>query len=79
MRFAVNGEEVTYYVQACFSDVLVRDEEQVSLSMSYGMYHGHLTQVWGSIWIMAYDSVEEIRTDILTSQNSYMELKELDL
>lgn len=77
--FSVNGEESVYYVLACFEDVLVREEAQTSLSMSYGMYYGNLTQVSGSIWIMAYDSVEDVRTDILTSQESYMELKELDL
>ena len=79
VHFAANDEDMTYYVLACFSDVLVRDEEQVSLSMSSGVYYGGLTQVSGSIWIMAYDSLEEIRTGILTSQESYMELKELDL
>lgn len=79
VQFAANGEESVYYVLACFSDVLVREEEQASLNMSYGMYYGHLTQVWGSVWIMGYDSLEEVRTDILTSQESYMELKELEL
>ncbi len=79
VHFTANGEDSVYYVLACFSDVLVRDEEHASLSMSYGMYYGNLTQVSGSIWIMAYDSVDEIRTDILTSQESYMELKELEL
>lgn len=79
VRFNGNGEESVYYVLACFDDVLIRKGEQVSMSMSYGIYYGNLTQVSGSIWIMAFDSVEDIRTDILTSQESYMELKELDL
>lgn len=79
VRFSANGEESVYYVLACFDDVLVRKEAQASLSMSYGMYYGNLTQVSGAVWIMGYDSVEDIRTEILTSQESYMELKELDL
>lgn len=79
VRFNENGEESIYYVLACFNDVLIRKGKQISMSMSYGIYYGNLTQVSGSIWIMAFDSVEDIRTDILTSQESYMELKELDL
>lgn len=79
VRFEVNGAESVCYVMAAFDNVLVRHEEQASLSMSYGMYYGHMTQVSGAIWIIAYNSVEEVRTDILTSKKSYMELKELDL
>lgn len=78
-HFSVDGEEQIYYVAACFSDVIVRAGNQASLNMSYGVYAGHLTQIKSWIWIMAYESVEEVRTDILTSQENYMELKELDL
>lgn len=79
VRFKVNDTESVYYVLVRFDDVLVRNDAQASLSMSYGMYYGHLTQVSGPQWIMGYSSIEEIRADILTSQDSYMELKELDL
>jgi len=78
-RFMTNAGEQIFYVAACFDDVIIRDGAQVSIDMSYGIYTGHLTQVQGWLHIMAYNSLEEIRTDILTSQDSYMELKELDL
>lgn len=79
VHFLTNNGEQTYYVLSCFDDVLIRNEKQVSIDMSYGMYYGNLTQVQGPIFIMAYNSVDEIRVDILTNQESYMELKELDL
>lgn len=79
VHFATNNGEAVYYVLACFDDVIIRDREQVSIDMSYGMYYGHLTQVQGALFIMAYDSLEDVRADILTSQGSYMELKELGL
>lgn len=78
-HFATNSGEKIFYVMACFGDVIVRDGEQVSVSMSGGMYQGHITQVQGWLHIMAYDSLEEIRAELLTNQDSYMELKELDL
>ena len=64
---------------ACFSQVIIREGKQVSLDMSSGIYLGGLTQVQGAIWIMAYDSVEDVRVSILTSLDRDMELKELDL
>lgn len=79
VHFMTGEGEKTYYVAACFDDVIVRNGQQASINMSYGMYYGNLTQVEGSLWIMGYNSVEEIRADILSSQDSYMELKELDL
>lgn len=79
VHFTTMEGEKTYYVLAIFDDVIVRGGEQVSIDMSGGIYLGHLTQVEGALYIMAYDSVEEIRVDILTSQESQMELKELDL
>lgn len=78
-HFITDSGEKTYYVLACFDDVVIREGEQVSIDMSGGMYSGNLTQVEGSLWIMAYTSLEEIRADILTSEKSYMELKEKDL
>lgn len=79
IRFITDSGEQTYYVLACFDQVLVRQGKQVSIDMSYGMYFGGLTQVQGATWIMAYDSLEEVRASILTSLESDMELKELDL
>ena len=79
IRFKTDSGEQTYYVLACFDQVLVRQGKQVSIDMSYGMYFGGLTQVQGATWIMAYDSLEEVRASILTSLESDMELKELDL
>ena len=79
VRFCVDSEEETYYVLACFDDVIVRNGAQTFVNMSYGMYYGNLTQVSGWLHIMAYDSVEEIRMNILLNMESYMELKEMDL
>ena len=47
--------------------------------MPSGVYFGNLTQVQGWLWIMVYDSLEKVRAAILTSQDTSMELKELDL
>uniref|UniRef100_UPI0040565061 hypothetical protein n=1 Tax=Acetatifactor sp. TaxID=1872090 RepID=UPI0040565061 len=79
VHFSTNAGEKTVYVLAGFEDVIVRNGTQVSIDMSYGMYYGQLTQVQGWLWITAYNSLEEIRAALLTSQESYMELKELDL
>lgn len=79
VHFTTRSGEKTFYVMAYFDDVIVRNSEQVSIDMSYGMYMGHLIQVEGSLWITGYNSLEEIRADLLTSQESYMELKELEL
>lgn len=79
VHFNTQNGELTKYVAVYFDDVIIRNGAQVSIDMSYGMYIGHITQVSGAIFITAYDSVEEVRNDILTSQDSYMELKELDL
>lgn len=79
VHFSTNDGEKTFYVLVGFDDVIVRNGAQVSIDMSYGMYCGHLTQVQGWLWITAYNSLEEIRAELLTGQDSYMELKELDL
>lgn len=79
VRFDSNAGECTYYVVVNFNNVIIRNTEQPSLDMSGGMYIGSLTQVRGSTYIMAYDSVEEVRNGILSGKYSYMELKELDL
>ena len=78
-HFITDSGEKTYYVLARFKDVVIRNGEQVSINMSGGTYLGSLTQIEGSFWIMAYASLEEIQADILTSEESYMELKEKDL
>lgn len=79
VRFTTVDGEKTFYVMAVFSDVVVRDGEQTSINMSSGVYSGNLTQVQGWLYIMAYNSLEEIKASLLTSQESQMELKELDL
>ncbi len=79
VRFETDEGEVVYYVLACFDEVILRNGEQSFLNMSYGMYLGHLTQVQGPIYIMAYDSLDEIRNDILLNMESYMKLDERDL
>ena len=78
-HFKTDDEELTYYVVAAFDEVVVRNREQVTLSMSYGMYMGHITQVQGWLNIMAYDSVEQIRIELLNDYGGYMEIKDLDL
>ena len=79
VHFAWDGGESTLYVVACFDNVVVRDTEQPSIDMSYGMYVGGLMQIRGALYITAYDSLEDIKVSILTGQDSYMELKEHDL
>lgn len=79
VHFMTRTGEQTCYALTCFDDVVIRDGEQVSIDMSTGMYLGHLYQVEGSLFITGYSSLEEVRVDILTNQDSYMELKELDL
>lgn len=79
VNFTTNAGDVTYYVMACFDDVIIHDGEQVSVDMTYGVYFGNLTQVEGPLFIMGYNSLEEVRVGLLTSQEGYMELKELDL
>lgn len=79
VNFTTNDGAQTLYVLTYFDDVIIREGEQISIDMSYGMYLGHITQVQGSCFIMAYDSLDEVKVDIFTSQESYMELKELDL
>ncbi len=79
VRFTTVDGEKTFYVMVVFDNVIIRDSEQVSISMSSGMYMGHITQVQGWLHIMAYNSLDEIRAELLTSQGSLMELKELDL
>lgn len=71
--------EKTCYVVTYFKDVVIHSGEQVSMDMSGGMYFGKFFYVEPSLYITAYDSLEELRADILTNQDSYMELKELDL
>lgn len=78
-RFKTNDGEVTYYVAAAFDEVVVTNKEQGTLSMSYGMYMGHISQVQGWLHIMAYDSVEQIRIELLNDYGGSMEIKELDL
>ena len=79
VRFTTDWGEKTYYVVANFYDVVVRNREQVSLNMSGGTYMGNITQVQGWLHIMAYDSVNEVRTKLLSSISGDMVLKELDL
>lgn len=79
VHFAENGSESTYYVLVCFDNIIVRTDDPSFINMSYGMYWGHLTQVSGAIFIMAYDSLEQVRVDIRTNLESYMELQERDL
>lgn len=79
VRFVVDGAEENYYVTAGFEDVILRSGGQSPVNMSYGMYYGHLTQVQGAIFIMAYDSLEDIRNELLLNMESYLELKEMDL
>lgn len=77
-HFITEDEEETYYIVADFSDVIIRDGEQVSMSMSGDISLGNYIQI-DVFWIRGYNSLEEVRAEILTSQDSYMELKELDL
>ncbi|MBO5283899.1 MAG: hypothetical protein J6B43_12410 [Lachnospiraceae bacterium] len=79
IHLTTSAGEKTCYVVTYFKDVVVREGEQVSIEMSGGMYIGHLYSVENWLYIMAYDSLEEVRAEILTNQDSYMELKELDL
>ena len=66
-------------VVSYMSQEMAKPKVNPFINMSYGMYYGNLTQVQWSTYIMAYDSVEEIRTAILLDMESYMELKKMDL
>ncbi len=79
VNFDTEEGNVICYVATGFDDVVVRKGAQTSLDMSYGMYYGNLTEVDSPIYITAYASLEEVRTELLTGQGSYMELKERDL
>lgn len=79
VQFDVNGSEVIYYVTVCFDNIVACPDQPSFIKMSYGMYYGNITQVSGPIYITAYDSLEQLRVDILTNMESYMELKERDL
>lgn len=79
VRFQTEEEEKILYIAAYFTDIIVRNNEQAPVNMSYGVYTGHLTSVQWSSFIMGYDSVDEVRQDILMNMESYLELKERDL
>lgn len=78
VQLMVDGNEKTCYVLACFENVIVRDDKQISLDMGIGIY-GDFISIGSNHYIFGYNSLEEVRADILTRQDSYMELKELDL
>ena len=77
--FMTSGGEKICYVMVCFNDVIMGKGEKTYINMSGGMFQGKITQVEGSLWITAYDSLEEIRAELLSNRESYMDLKELDL
>lgn len=79
VNFATEEGNKTYYVSGGFDGVVIRKGEQISIGMDYGMYYGNIfTRVDSMVYITAYESVEQVRTDLLTSQEQYMELKERD-
>lgn len=76
VNFVTEAGKKTLYVASGFENVVVREGAQTSLALSYGMYYGNLTAVESPIYITAYGAVEEVRAELLTSQERYMELKE---
>lgn len=77
-HFVTEDGEETHYIVADFSDVIVREDGQISMSMSGDISLGNYIQI-DVFWIRGYNSLEEVRAALLTGQDSYMELKELDL
>ncbi|MBR4084857.1 MAG: zinc ribbon domain-containing protein [Lachnospiraceae bacterium] len=79
VNFATEEGNKTYYVSSGFEGVVIRKGAQISMGMEYGMYYGDIfTRVDSMVYITAYESVEQVRTELLTSQEQYMELKERD-
>jgi len=78
-QFAGDGWEKTLYLMVGFSDVIVGNGGNGDLQISGGMYWGHITQVRGWVHVMAYASVEEIYSELMTSKESGMTLTERDL
>ncbi len=61
-----------------FEGVVLRKGANTSLDLSFGMYYGNFLGIGTVIPITAYESVDAVRTDLLTSQAQAMELKERD-
>ena len=78
-QFAGDGWEKTLYLMVGFSDVIAGNGGNGDLQISGGMYWGHITQVRGWVHVMAYASVEEIYSELMTSKESSMTLTERDL
>lgn len=80
VKFSTDEGNKTYYLSTGFEDVVIRKGAQLSVNSSYGMYYGNsFCEVESPIYITGYDSVEAVRTELLTGQEQYMELKEQDL
>ena len=79
VNFATEEGNKTYYVSSGFGGVVIRKGAQTSMDLGYGMYYGDIfTRVASMTYITAYESVEQIRTELLTGQDQYMGLKERD-
>lgn len=80
VNFATEEGNKTYYVSTGFEGVVLRSGTQTSADMNYGMYYGNsFTRVDSITYITAYESIESVRTDLLTGQAQDMELTERDV
>ena len=78
VHFMTKEGEKVYYVPVCFSGGVLREGGQITLG-SASTYMGSLIQVESWQCITGFHSLEEVRADILTSEESNLELKEMDI
>lgn len=78
VNFSTEKGDIIRYVSTGFDNVVLRKGAQTSLDLSYGAYYGNVISIGTVIPITGYESVDAVRTDVLTSQAQAMELTELD-
>lgn len=78
VNFSTEKGDTTCYVSAGFENVVLRKGANTSLDLSLGMYYGNAISIGTVIPITGYESVNAVRTDLLTSQAQAMELTEWD-
>lgn len=79
VTFTTENGKITCYVSTGFDGVVLRKGPEVSVYLPGGIYYGNAVGTGKTgFFITGYESVEAVRTDILTSQEKNMELTERD-
>ncbi len=68
----------TFYGLVRYKDVVVHAGEQISLNMSSGSYVGNMLHVKGAVYFVGFSSLEDIRTWLLTGQETPLQMIELE-